>query len=98
MRDHLDLHDSGIERESRRTDRRPCRMRRFDELVLHLDEGLKLRIAIAFEVRAAPDVEGVDHRNLRETRAGCFERRADLAEGAAELALEGFDVPPFAFL
>src|SRR5579864_2202893 len=98
MRDDLDLDDARVEGEAGRADGRPGRMRRRNELVLDGDECAELRVAIAFEIRALPDVERIDHRDLLEVCARGLQRCADLAEGATQLRLEAFSIARLAFL
>src|SRR5215475_11119561 len=98
MRDHLDLDHASVEREARRSDSRPGRMRRRNEFVLDRDEGAELGVPVALEVLASPNMERVDHRDLIEACTRCLQRCVDLAEGAAQLRLEAFDIARFAFL
>ena len=93
-RNHLNFDDTGVRKQFGGSHRCPRRLGTMHELFLDLLECLELISACARKVRALPNVEAVDHRDIVKVQAGSLKISFQSFKCPSRLRLEGFHIGP----
>src|SRR6185295_5903484 len=96
-RDQLHFDNPVRSEQAGSSDRRPCGIWRLHVVAGDFLEQRELLALRAFEVGPLPDVEAVDHHDVRETCTRRFEQPLEALKAAVDLQLEGRRILALAF-